>query len=192
MKIFGTKNIFLTLRNALDEGIKLVQSSVTPGDVLRIALQTHEGAQYVRALVKAGLSGAGGSRGYISIETRNSGGSFVEAFRIDHDQVLYLLGKSLLGYTNAITASTTQAQGQMALTKNINFVETVANANDVVTLPSAEPGSNIYISNAGANTLQVFPATGDSINAVAVNGSTTIASGASATFRTANSTNWRT
>jgi hypothetical protein len=94
------------------------------------------------------------------------------------------------GYQNAIVASTTQTQGQGALTKDINIVGTVANANDTVTLPSAAPGMEVFIRNNGAQTLKIFPASGDNINATGVNTAVTLASGASATYRCADTTNW--
>lgn len=88
-----------------------------------------------------------------------------------------------------ITASTTQSQGQQALTKDINQISVCANANDVVTLPSAEAGLSIVVINSGANALQVFPASGDNLGA-GVDTSTTIASSANKLFCAYDSTNW--
>lgn len=51
-------------------------------------------------------------------------------------------------------------------------------------------GLEIYIRNNGAQTLQIFPASGDAINGAAADASTTLAAGASVTYRTADSTNW--
>lgn len=66
--------------------------------------------------------------------------------------------------TNAgLTASTTQTQGNGALTADINQVSTVANADDTLTLPAAVAGLKIVIINDGANTLQTFPASGDNL-----------------------------
>jgi hypothetical protein len=92
--------------------------------------------------------------------------------------------------TTGITASTTQTQGQQALTTDINIVSTCANANDVVTLPAAVAGMVIYIRNNGAQTLQIFPASGDNINGTGVDASVTLVAGASVTYRTADVTNW--
>ena len=88
-----------------------------------------------------------------------------------------------------ITASTTQSQGQGALTKDINEISTVGTANDVVTLPAAEAGLEIFIINNGANLLQIFPASGDDLGA-GVNASTTLAPGSNATFVSYDATNW--
>ena len=92
--------------------------------------------------------------------------------------------------TATITANTTQTQGQTPLTTRINHVSTVANANDVVTLQAAAAGIDVVVINAGANTLQVFPASGDDIDDGATNASTTVAAGAVARFFAADATSW--
>lgn len=89
----------------------------------------------------------------------------------------------------AITASTTQSQGQQALTKQLNIVTTVANANDVVTLPAALAGLRCCVANLGANTLQIFPASSDNLGA-GVDTSTTLAAGFNVTFKAYDATNW--
>jgi hypothetical protein len=99
-------------------------------------------------------------------------------------------GKTLRTVEKTITASTTQTQGQQPLTKDINEISTVANANDVVTLPSAVTGSEIYVRNNGANTLQIFPASSDAIDNQAINTSVTLAAGASTVFRAVDNINW--
>lgn len=63
-----------------------------------------------------------------------------------------------------ITASTTQTQaGGTVLTSSMNFVETVANENDAVTLQSVSNGVQQTIINDSANALQIFPASGDDL-----------------------------
>jgi len=91
---------------------------------------------------------------------------------------------------SAITASTTQTQGQRPLTQDINIISVCANANDTVTLPPAADGMEVYIRNNGAQTLKIFPASGDAINGAAANASVTLAAGASVRYSTADSTNW--
>ncbi len=90
-----------------------------------------------------------------------------------------------------LTASTTQSQGQEVLTSSINEVATVANTNDVVTMPTAESGRTVRIINNGANTLQIFPSSGDDLGA-GVNTSITLASGSNATYIAYDATNWET
>ncbi|KKN46594.1 hypothetical protein LCGC14_0671440 [marine sediment metagenome] len=62
-----------------------------------------------------------------------------------------------------LTASTTQEQGQGALTAQVNEISTVANDGDTITLPAAVTGIEIEIINNGANTLKIFPASGDDL-----------------------------
>lgn len=91
--------------------------------------------------------------------------------------------------TATITAGTTQSQGQVPLVSDVNEVSVCANANDVVTLPSAVAGMEIFIINNGANTLQIFPASGDDLGA-GVDTSTTLVAGSNVTFVSYNATNW--
>ncbi len=65
--------------------------------------------------------------------------------------------------TSGITASTTQSQGQGALVSGVNEISVCANPDDTVTLPAATPGRRVTIINDGANTLQIFPASGDDL-----------------------------
>ena len=96
---------------------------------------------------------------------------------------------SLLRTTSGITASTTQTQGNGELTSVVNEVSTVANANDTVTLSPAVAGKEIIIINNGANTLQIFPASGDDLGQGA-DTATTLASGSNIYFVAFDATNW--
>jgi len=91
--------------------------------------------------------------------------------------------------TASITASTTQTQGQQPLTMDYNQVSVCANANDVVTLPTAAAGMQVVVTNSGAQTLQIFPASGDNLGA-GVDTSTTLATNKSAIFQAYDATNW--
>jgi hypothetical protein len=91
--------------------------------------------------------------------------------------------------TAGLTASTTQTQGQGALVSTYNEVATVANANDTVTLPTAVVGRRCVVINNGANTLQIFPASGDNLGA-GVDTAETIASGTSKEYIAYDATNW--
>lgn len=93
--------------------------------------------------------------------------------------------------TAAVTASTTQTQGQAAqLFNNVN-VSVCANANDVITLQAAAAGAWHLISNSGAQTLQIFPASGDAIDGGSADASTTLAAGAEVYFKALDATNWK-
>ena len=113
-----------------------------------------------------------------------SGRAFTHLTDVNIDT--YLHRKVITG----ITASTTQTQGQGALTAEINEVSTVANTNDTVTLMTASAGKNIWIINNGANTLRVFPASGDSVG-LGVNSPTTIGAGEVQLYLAYDSTNWK-
>jgi hypothetical protein len=77
----------------------------------------------------------------------------------------------LTNVEDGITASATQTQGQRPLLFSYNIVTVVATIDDVVTLPTAVAGQIVRIKNEGVHKLQVFPATGDSINNGTVNAS---------------------
>ena len=67
--------------------------------------------------------------------------------------------------TATITASTSQSQGNGALTSEINEIAVVAFVNDTVTLPAAIAGRKVTIINNGANILRMYPASGDNLGA---------------------------
>jgi len=93
--------------------------------------------------------------------------------------------------TNAgLTASTTQTQGQGALTTEVNEVATVANTDDTVTLPVAAAGRMVTIINNGANDLQIFPASGDNLGA-GVDNATSLEFNETVTFVAYDATNWK-
>lgn len=99
-------------------------------------------------------------------------GSTVVGFNIDSSQNVNIANGDVdctTGYykksvETGITASTTQSQGQQPLTTEIADVTTVANTNDVVTLITAVLGRQSIVMNNGANTLQVFAASGDTVD----------------------------
>lgn len=70
-----------------------------------------------------------------------------------------------LSTTAGITASTSQSQGNGALSSSLNQISAVGNPDDVVTLPVAFAGRICIIDNDGANVLQIFPASGDNLGA---------------------------
>jgi hypothetical protein len=78
------------------------------------------------------------------------------------------------------------------LTAAINRVTVVATAADSVLLPNATPGSSVTAINAATNSMNVYPAVGQFINALAVNTPLAVAGGASTTFRCAVAGTWNT
>lgn len=99
---------------------------------------------------------------------------------------------SLVSVQTGITASVTQTQGQQALTKEWNEVSTCATTNDVVTLPTVRAGRRCVIWNRGAETLQVFPASGDKINGGSTDASVTIAAAGKSVFCGIDDAEWLT
>jgi len=92
--------------------------------------------------------------------------------------------------TGSITASTTQTQGQGALLSGVNDVTTVANTNDTVTLPNGANGRECYVWNNGANTLQIFPTSGEAIDGNATDAAVTLPAGSERHFIATSSTTW--
>jgi hypothetical protein len=91
----------------------------------------------------------------------------------------------------AITAFATGGQASAtALTKEFNEITTCATLGDSVKLPAAEAGKLVVIKNNGAAAADVFPATGDSINALAVNLAVKIMPGETISFRAVDATVW--
>lgn len=85
-------------------------------------------------------------------------------------------------------AGTTQGTAT-AITKQTNEFTTVGAGQGAI-LPSPEQGEFIFVANAGANALSVYPASGHSINALAANASFSLAAGKNAMFWAATATKW--
>lgn len=72
--------------------------------------------------------------------------------------------------SNGLTAFAGGGQASAtALPSKINRVTTVATAADSVKLPAATAGSDVLVINDGANSMNVYPQTGESIDSLAVN-----------------------
>ena len=91
--------------------------------------------------------------------------------------------RDLYTATNGITAFDGGGQADATpLTSAFNRVTVVATADDSVRLPPAVVGASVYVKNAGAESLDVFPSAGQAINALAADAAFAVASGASARF----------
>lgn len=134
-----------------------------------------------------GLIGSSGGSAFTLATTGTNVGN---VFTVDATNLFLSMNTALLRNTIPnITASTTQTQGHGALIGEINEVATCANANDTVTLPGANFGRHCLVINHGAQTLQVFPESGDNLGA-GLNTSTTIAAGSRKLFVSYNTVNW--
>jgi hypothetical protein len=88
-------------------------------------------------------------------------------------------------YADALTAHSGGGQNQAPLIATmISRFTTVAVAGDSTTLPVGVPGMNITIINASATSMNVFPDTGSTINALGANAAFALAAGKTAVFVT--------
>jgi hypothetical protein len=95
------------------------------------------------------------------------------------------------GTTDAVSAAgSTQGTATVIVTA-INNVTTVG-ASTGVLLPLAEAGLRVIVRNGGANALNVYPNTSDSINAAAINVAYSLPIGGCVEFIAMNATNWYT
>lgn len=96
--------------------------------------------------------------------------------------------------SSLVTGITAYAGGGQAnataLTGRWNNVTTVATAADSVKLPAATAGLTVTVRNGASNSLAVFPASGDAINALSANASITVPTLGVMTFTAINSTTW--
>lgn len=99
---------------------------------------------------------------------------------------------SIGGVTTGITAAVGSAQGDGPLTARSNVIETCATAGDAVTLPSAVAGLEVTIWNRGAESADVFPASGDKINGGETDAAEALAAAAKVTYRAIDSAEWLT
>jgi len=90
---------------------------------------------------------------------------------------------------SGLSAAGTNQAGATGITKQTNEFTTVA-ASSGARLPSPEQGEFIFVANAGANALAVYPNTGHSINALAANAAFSLAAGENALFWAATATKW--
>lgn len=90
------------------------------------------------------------------------------------------------------TANTNSSQGDNPITTYFYEIATCANAGDAVTLPTATTGKAVVIANNGANDADVFPASGDNIDAAGVNTAYSLTSGTNVMFIAQDATDWDT
>ena len=93
--------------------------------------------------------------------------------------------------TNNITAKAGGGQtGGSPMLTDLNLVTVCATIGDSVTLPTAEAGREVTVANLGAASLNVFPNTGDKVNAGVANAAYALAAGKAATFYGAGPLQW--
>jgi len=89
-------------------------------------------------------------------------------------------------FTSTTSTMTAYAGGGQAsataITTAFTRVTTVATIGDSVKLPSATVGKSVFVRNGTANSMDVFPQTGQSINALSANTALAVAANTSAMF----------
>ena len=94
-------------------------------------------------------------------------------------------------YINGLTALAGGGQsGATKLSATVNRVTTVATSADSVMLPAASAGLRVTAINAGANSMNVYPSTGDAINALSANTALAVASNSTTIFYCAVNGTW--
>lgn len=111
--------------------------------------------------------------------------------------MLEVVGDSKFGGQNTyhgvagITAYAGGGQANaVALTGEVNFVDTVATTGDSVKLPTPAIGMRVVVFNLGANQTDVFPPTGVQIDALGTNNAYALNAGASREFWAYSATQW--
>jgi hypothetical protein len=116
----------------------------------------------------------------------------------DFEEKLYGLSTeattALKSVQDAMTAAAgggQKASGASVLTAQMSRVTTVATAADSVTLPAATPRKVVVVVNAAAaNSMNVFPALGDAIDAGAANAAKAVAAAKTVVFYCASAGLW--
>lgn len=100
-------------------------------------------------------------------------------------------GSLTLGTTAGITANANSSQGDTPLTTVLNEISTCATTGDAVTLPTAAAGLVVIVANNGAESADVFPASGDNAGG-GVDTAIAVAAGDVYMFIAYDATNWLT
>jgi hypothetical protein len=108
------------------------------------------------------------------------------------DPPIKQLYDDLTSQANGITAYATGGQtNAVQLTKAINRVTTVGSAADSVKLPKAVAGTSLVVINAAAaNSMNVFPSSGDAVNALSADAAFAVAANKTVLFFCAVAGTW--
>jgi hypothetical protein len=92
--------------------------------------------------------------------------------------------------TSAAVTAGTNAQGQGALTSDLNVITTASSNPSGVTLPTATVGRRCVVVNKGANPINIYPASGGTIDALSANASIQLAVSSVMVFDASSTTQW--
>lgn len=184
---------------------------VAGADVVRISSSgINSATSNVVEITASGNSTSGSYALYI-----NASGTGVEGLRVDagtvlFDETLVVTGAAALtaaltvtggdfvmsdgvlrGAVSAtVTSHTGSIQGNNPITRSLVELSVTANAGDANTLPSAAAGQIVIVTNHGAQSADVFPASGDAINEAAANAAKAVAVDATMLCYAYDETNW--
>jgi len=153
------------------------------GVVQLLASKTNTGMVYPGA----GIANSTGSAWGTSYSTSGSGTTV--ALATSPTLTTPALSAETFSTAASVTAGT-NAQGQGALTNDYNVITTASSNPSGVTLPTATTGRRIVIVNKGANSVNIYPATGGSIDALAANASIALTVGGVMEFNASSTTQW--
>ena len=153
------------------------------GVVQLLANKTNTGMVYPGA----GIANSTGSAWGTSYSTSGSGTTV--ALATSPTLTTPALSAETFSTAASVTAGT-NAQGQGALTNDYNVITTASSNPSGVTLPTATTGRRIVIVNKGANSVNIYPATGGSIDALAANASIALTVGGVMIFNASSTTQW--
>ncbi len=191
--IFGTQTVRISPGTGDSPRLLITNSQVSAtGNIARVTFNLLSDSQARDAAVIVGSFStiADASRiGLLEFQVAD-GGATATRMSIEGSNVQMANDVALLSDVNSgLTASTTQTQGNGALTADVNEVSTVGSADDTVTLPTAVIGRKVAIINNGANQLRIFPASGDNLGQGA-DTAVALASGSNIVFLAFDVTNW--
>jgi hypothetical protein len=109
---------------------------------------------------------------------------------IDKDGQTPISGILQHSVTVGQTANTGSAQGGNVIATEFYEIAVCANPGDAVTLPTAVAGQLVIVVNNGAQSADVFPASGDKIDGGSANAAFSLASGANALLICQDGTDW--
>ncbi len=159
------------------------------GTSIQAKLNKNSAADSASFLFQTGFSGRAefGTTGddNFTLKVSSNGSTWLDAFKIiaATGRVAF---KSIA--TGLSAAGTTQGTAT-ALTKSFNEVTTVAASSGVV-LPAPEAGEIVVVANQGANALNVYPASGHSINSLSANTAQSLATDTRRIFFALSTSKW--
>lgn len=196
----------------VNDGLGQLDSLVMPAVVNRTQTTdpgaVAEGSRYILA---TGVSGVTGTRNGVAAQTFVAndlivrlGGGWVgwapeegwrarvaaEDITVEFDGTAWVFDSSNRVTTGITTAGTTQGAATQ-LNHGVSQLTVVAGGATACKLPAAEANARVVVINAdSADTALVFPASGDAINALAVDASFSLAAGKTVIFTAINGTTW--